>query len=552
MRANLFPRLGTLAAASLALCVASACNEHAPHSPPGVEPGLCEPQTTESFYIARPEVRDIDVLLVVDDSASMGEEQATLAANIGAFIEVLERPEVQANYRFGIVTTNRGNPWCEGSSPEHGALQLRSCRSHLDDFVGAGDGSVSLDATEVCTAACPEAWAQLETLPTTTAEDDVPRPRPWIERTAGISNLPAGLSTVQAMQCAGPQGLGGCEFESPLEAMWQAVQRSYDPADPSFGFIREHAVLMVVFVTDEEDCSYAPMWDSIFSPEGNRVFWSEKAAAAPTSAVCWNAAVACTPTAENRYECEAVNRDVDGNLVTEEDADALAVLRPLSRYVDVLQQIEDRKREIFEHQEVLVSLVGGVNSDGSVTYADALQDPEFQQSFGIGPGCESTRGLATPPVRLRALVEAFQYGDERNMVSICDDDYTPTLEPLAQSILLPPPPPCVPACVADMDPSTPEVLDPSCTLVQVAPREYGAFEDMEIPPCEAGETLPDGHDVCHVIRTGDEIDAYCRDSGYNVEYLILRREHVYVPPGTTIRADCALSGCPELDCPELP
>lgn len=534
--------------AGLVLCVAPACSEHSPHL---VEAGVCEPQQVESFYIARPEVRDVDVLLVIDDSASMGEEQATLAANVARFVQVLERPEVRANFRIGIVSTNHGNPWCPGSTPERGALQLRSCRSHLEDFVGQGDGSVSLDATEVCTAACPEAWAELETLPTTTAEDDVPRPRPWIESMAGISNLPAGLSTVQAIECAGPQGIGGCEFESPLEAMWQAVQRSYDPADPSYGFIREHAVLLVLFVTDEEDCSYSPAGESIFSPEGNRVFWSDPDAPAPTSAVCWNAAVACTPTEENRYECEAVSRDGDGNIVADEDAEALAVLHPLSRYVDVLQEVEDQKREIFEDQEVLVSVVGGVNIDGSVTYADALRDPEFQASFGLGPGCEGPIGRAMPPVRLRALVEAFQYGEERNMFSICQEDYTPALAPLAESLAIQPLPPCVPACVADMDPSTPDVLDPSCTLVQVAPQEYGAFEDVEIPPCEPGEVMPDGHDACYMTRTGDAMDEYCYDSGYNLEYVILRREHVYIPPGTTVRVDCALSGCPAVDCPEL-
>jgi hypothetical protein len=403
----------------------------------------------------------------------------------------------------------------------------------------------------VCTAACPEAWAEIETLPTSTTEDDVPRPRPWIESIAGVTNLPAGLSTTQALECVGLQGIGGCGFESPLEAMRQAVQRMSDPADPSFGFIREHAVLLVVFVTDEDDCSYAPMWESIFSPEGNRVFWSDQDATGPTSAVCWNAGVACTPTEESRYECEAVNRDVDGNLVADEDGEALAVLRPLSRYVDVLQQVEDQKREIFEGQEVLVSVLAGVNSDASVTYADALQDPEFQQSFGIGPGCWSPSGLAAPPVRLRALAEAFQYGNRRNMFSICEADYSPALAAIAEGFDEHGPP-CVRACVADMDRSTPDVLDPLCTVVQHAPDFYGSFEDVEVPPCGAGEALPDGYDVCYVMRKADDLEDYCRDNGYNLEYQIVRREHVYVPPGTAVRADCALSGCPAIDCPDLP
>jgi hypothetical protein len=51
----------------------------------------------------------------------------------------------------------------------------------------------------------------------------------------------------------------------PAASAWPAkvVERSATPNGPDFGFIRELAVLLVVIVTDEDDCSYTPGWESI-------------------------------------------------------------------------------------------------------------------------------------------------------------------------------------------------------------------------------------------------------------------------------------------------
>ena len=500
--------------------------------------------------IAQVENDDVDILLVLDDSRSMAEEQATLSANLATFARLLDGAGIGRNYRLGITTTDDGNPLCSPSTADAGALQLRSCRSHLEDF--ALGGATPLDVTEeACTARCPEAWAEIEPRPTTTAHDDVPRPRTWIERIAGESNLPAGLTTEQALQCLAPQGIAGCEYESPLESMWKAVHRSTTVHDPDFGFIRDLAVLLVLVVTDEDDCSYDPRWESIFLPEGERVFWADADAPAATSAVCWNAGVACTG-AGTYDECHAVDLDVRGEAVAEDEAEGLAVLHPVSRYVDLLQELEDRKRVLWPSQEVLVSIVGGVGPDGGATYEDAVDDPEFQRDFGIGPGCESESGRGIPPVRLRELAEAFQLHEEPAMVSICGDDYSTALEPLARTLLGQIRPACMPVCVADVDRSTPDVLDPSCALVQSAPAVAGAPVDVAVPPCEAGGVLPDGHDVCHVPIVGEERSEYCIDLGTNLEFRLVRREGVYVLPGTVVRASCEASTSEAIDCPGLP
>src|SRR5690606_397814 len=133
--------------------------------------------------------------------------------------------------------------------------------------------------------------------------------------------------------------------ESHLESMWKALRRSTTDDDPVFGFIRSNAILSIVHVTDEADCSHNNDHQTIFLPEGNRVFWSDQDAASPTSAVCWNAGVRC-----DGNECQSVNLDVNGNEVSD-DPEKNAVLRPLSRYTEIVQQLENQKQEITPDQE---------------------------------------------------------------------------------------------------------------------------------------------------------------------------------------------------------
>ncbi len=541
MHASLISRLSLLVGASVALPSLFACLDHP------LKPVEYDQASEKQDAIALTVNKDVDILFVIDNSGSMGEEQATLAANFESFINVLERPEVEANYRIGVTTTDNGNPWCGQTSPEAGKLRLTSCRSRPTEFTFAGATTIE-KFDEACAAVCPEEWTNIEIQPTEVEGQDTPRPRNWLENIEGRTNLPEGLSTVQAFQCFGPQGIDGCGFESHLESMWKALRISQTDNQDDFGFIRSNAILAIVHVTDEADCSYNNAWETIFLPDGNRVFWSDAAAASPTSAVCWNAGVACEGN-----DCASVNLDVDGNEVADDEADAKAVLRPLKRYINIVQELETQKQTITPDQEVLVALIGGVstNNDGTVTYGDSLMDPQFQNDFGIGPGCQSSAGKAVPPVRLREFAEAFQVGGENNMFSICSADYSPALEAIALAIADQVKPACMPTCVADSDPTTPEVLDPSCNLVQEAPRADGSFEETTIPPCN-GTEVPTGANVCYQALTGDNMDDFCIDQGFNLQFQLLRREGFPAPGGTSVKATCQLSQNKRIDCPGLP
>lgn len=483
--------------------------------------------------------RDVDILFVIDNSGSMGEEQATLARNFSAFIDVLEEEQVDANYRIGITTTDNGHVSCH-TNAAGGRMLMSSCRSRQQDFV-SGDN----DATqEACLDICPEDLANIEIQPTTTHLDATPRPRTWLERIAGTTNLPDGLSTTQAFQCLGPQGINGCGYEQPLESMYKALQRARIADEDQYGFLRDNAILAIVFVTDEADCSHrTPDFDSMFLADGDRTFWSDPTLGYPTSAVCWNAAVECTGSGGPYDDCQSASFDERGNPVPEEEG----VMRPVSRYIDLIAEIEREKKELHPDQEVLVAGIVGVRSDGSALYQNTVTDPDFQTDYGIGPGCTSAAGEAVPPVRLRELAEAFAVEGEQNLFSICDDDYSVALKAVADRIKRQLRPPCMPACVADTDPTTPR-LEPSCVLEEEYATAGGERVTTTIHPCNDDGSLPDGADACfRTLTEPDEMSAVCRDEGWNLEFALVRSGPE--PSGSAVRARCELSQQAAVDCP---
>ncbi|HEY8374900.1 MAG TPA: VWA domain-containing protein, partial [Nannocystis sp.] len=375
-------------------------------------------QVCEECFVAVAVNKDVDILFVIDNSGSMADEQALLSENFESFIGVLEADDVRANYRIGITTTDVGNPKCPSASttPEGGRLVLSSCI----DRVAQGEFTIEQtgdDYSYACTNFCELTDAELteKMKPTETQySNGEKKPRMWIESIEGRTNLPDGVTATQAFQCFGPQGVSGCGFESHLEAMYLALAQAASEKSPTnYGFLRDNAILSVVFITDEVDCSYKNEYKEIFTT--NKTFWEDPNGVQATSAVCWNAGVKCEGEGGKYDRCRATNYDITGKPDVSDDQ---AVLQPLSKYINFVQNIENKKKELQPDQEVLVALIAGVPAgyeDGAaeIVYEDA-SDPDFQEDFGIGPGCTYTPMGATspqtalPPVREREFAEAFQ------------------------------------------------------------------------------------------------------------------------------------------------
>jgi hypothetical protein len=153
----------------------------------------------------------IDLLFVIDNSGSMGQEQANLIANFPQFITVLDQSGL--DYRVAVTTTSVDYHY-QMSFPVGG---------NIPQNTGAGeDGSMIKPATCNMT-------------------------RRWIEKN---DPMPA-----QTFSCVANVGTGGNSDEMPLAAMRTAFEeRMADMTNA--GFHRSDALLGIVFLTDEDDCSY--------------------------------------------------------------------------------------------------------------------------------------------------------------------------------------------------------------------------------------------------------------------------------------------------------
>ncbi|MCA9709805.1 MAG: hypothetical protein KDK70_28455 [Myxococcales bacterium] len=460
--------------------------------------------------------RKVDILFVIDDSGSMGEEQGALAENFGVLVEQLEQLEVDADYRIGITTTQSANPHCQTGGDEVGVLRLRSCWSHLDDFVFGGTDR----RDEACRQACPEALAELLPLPSALEEGGSLVARPWLERSRGGTNVPEGVTGAQALACWGPQGIAGCGYESPLEAMLAALERSDDDGDPAAGFLRDDALLQVVIITDEADCSTTLAGAAAFDPDGSRALWPDPGADQAPSAVCWAAGVACQSLPEGRIGCEPADVDLAGQPTTPEGA----VLHPLSRYVELLDRIDAHKRQVMKVDEpqVLLSVIAGVPPGwaGEALDYQPGDDAGFLANFGVGAGCRSDKGEAVPPVRLLAMADAFADEPGTNLFSICDGDYRPALQSIATRLIEQL---SRPTCIDTGDAGSRLVVDGRATHCIVEQRV--GQERRAVPTCTRegeGWALPEGESLCSYAVVDEQVHPTCAANDQVVELRYLQ------------------------------
>ena len=232
----------------------------------------------------------LDVLFVVDASASMQAEQTALVAAAGQQL-------------FAQLQADLGGP------PDlHVAI--------VSTDVGLGVGALP---------GCPaENWDGRFR----TGAEGVTCPidgRYLIDRDDGAGGRTTNYtgSFTDAFACAATLGTAGCGFEQPLEAMRRALDSRYpDHA----GFLRNDALLLVVFLTDEDDCSafdptvFTSPNDPLTGPLGPR-----------TSFRCFEFGVACDPDQPRAFgeKTNCASRDDSAYITpTSEFAAFLRALKP--------------------------------------------------------------------------------------------------------------------------------------------------------------------------------------------------------------------------------
>jgi hypothetical protein len=376
---------------------------------------------TDDTGIAPPMIEGVDILFVLDNSGSMAEEQAMLADSIAALTDGLRGAQ--------LARRDDDDRRRQPALPEHDAggrgLVLSSCV----DRVGAGEFTFAdMDFSAACTDRCALTDAELVVTPTATEQDVNPAPRKWVESTVGGCSTSRGPSgTVEALRAICRRGWPAAgSSRTCSRCSGRSRRRATRGRRPTSGSCASRRVLALVMVSDETDCSFAGA--HVGHLHDNKVFWEDPDAPAPTSAVCWNAGVACSGSGAD------VDRVPRGELGRGRGRGGVgrrtrccSRSRPSS---SSCSRSRIRRSSFDPLAEVLVGLISGVpigydTFDAELVYEDS-PDPEFQGSFGIGPGCivgtpNDPSLTAVPPVREREWAEAFEI-DGRNLYSICDGD----------------------------------------------------------------------------------------------------------------------------------
>lgn len=317
-----------------------------------------------------PLTNTVDLVFVVDNSGSMEQEQGALTRGFSELVAALVSPKFRArlpDLHVGVVSTDLGVgkytaiPSCGVVGGDKGKLQntprSQGCTPPADRFIAHAAGSTNIPGCAADPAGCIE----------------------------------------QTFSCIAELGTTGCGFEAPLES----ARRALDPkrrVNP--GFLREDALLVVVFVSDEDDCSARKM-----------DLFDRSAAAAnklgPLSSFrCFEYGIRCdgdTSAAKERMPGTRRNCVPAG--------DWLYAVDDYIRFFTQLKGARDR---------VLMAALAGPISPVRVGTSSNDQ-PTLQ------PSCQTSNGFAVPAIRLKKVVDAFR-GDFSSICSGGSSTGTSTLD----------------------------------------------------------------------------------------------------------------------------
>ncbi len=210
---------------ALAMSITCACSGNLDTFGLGADGGR-PPDAGASSVGPTVQVVPADILFVVDNSASVVDEQATLAANFARFVDQVAGA---GDYRIGVVSTDMDS--FQGERAGHIVI------THAQEYP---QRLISIDSTD-----CVQ-------LPTEHGCLRGPDQRTAVLDSRDL-NREALISAFQERIQLGGCGSGN---ERGLEAMLTALQSNGCQSEP---FLRPEANLIIIFISDEDDTSNVPV-----------------------------------------------------------------------------------------------------------------------------------------------------------------------------------------------------------------------------------------------------------------------------------------------------
>jgi hypothetical protein len=194
----------------------------------------------------------------------------------------------------------------------------------------------------------------------------------------------------QDFACIATLGTGGCGFEQPLAASERALVLQARPGGPNDGFLRADAMLGIVFLSDENDCSAAD--PALFDPVGDP----------PLPRRCVEMAHLLTPVSEI--------------------AASLRGVKPPGRIVMAM----------FVGVPVAMPLCNAGGDRIAACLAEATMTEEFINPSELRPVCQNTETKAVPGRRFLEL--AREFGAAAWVQSLCDPQFDTVFQRFAEMV----------------------------------------------------------------------------------------------------------------------
>jgi hypothetical protein len=386
--------------------------------------------------------RNLDVLFVIDDSGSMADKQNNLAANFPNFVNRLSTvPGGLPDIHLGVVTTDMGTKTSGSAQPAPPIGQ-----------VGQGGCAMTGKSGNLTVSGAPVTGTFLSDIKLA----DGSRQKNY---TGDLAQVFGQMARV---------GSTGCGFEQPLAAMKAALNDNPSNA----GFLRPDAVLAVVFLADEDDCS----------AKSTTLFAPESPALGPLQSFrCTRFGVTCGQGGTTPNEMNQVGTKGSCTANTASD-----LLDTVEEYRDFLVGLKS------DPKKVVVSSIMGVVEPFAVELrappggGTAVPALAHSCTFNGANGPE----VADPGVRFKSFTDLFP--DRNAFSSICQSDLSGALDLIGNVVTSSIGSPCLTTAPADADPNTPGV-QVDCIVEQVvgaSATPLAECDALETPPCWKIETDP--------------------------------------------------------------
>jgi hypothetical protein len=410
----------------LVIAVAAVCG--CPHRPlPSGKSSSVPPRPT--VYVATN--RNVDLLFLIDDSSSMRDSQDNLRRNFPVLMQQLENlPGGLPNIHVAVVSSDMGAgdgsiAGCDANGGKKGIFQYAPSG-------GCGATGLAPGAT-------------------------------YISNVAGVANYTGNLADV--FTCIAALGEGGCGFEHQFAAIERALGADGHAAPAeNQGFMRTDALLAVVMITNEDDCSAVPgvpFYDAGFNLN------IASTLGPPTNFRCNEFGHLCDGAPpKRRAPGNDVNAQVSYDSCTSNDD---------GRYLLAVDQTADRIKSLkADDGQIMVAAITGPRAPYVVHWKTPSVDDTSCGAAScpwpeIGHSCVAADGsFGDPAVRISELVDDF--GTNGNLISICDDDFAPALGNVADNIA--------------------KYVNAPCILGRIAKRAGTAQDDCTVVDRGTGNPVP--------------------------------------------------------------